>query len=127
MTQNTKKEEHKMQHYLLTVDVVPQRVRAHSYLTCPDDTLGVDVLGAATEKLLDVAEGIARELGTRLLPIILSTRLTGGEKVVREIVRREVPGARDKLRKPKKDAVYRMMWVWDTRDNPDDARLMALH
>lgn len=112
-----------LDHYLLTMDVIHGRLRMHGYLICDDKRL----MASACERLGDAAEKLARELGTRIfVPMAMATTLAAsGKKVVREILRRHSPEAKELMRKYKD--YHFTIWVWTTNDNPDDDKLMALH
>ena len=68
----------KLQHYLITLEIVPE-LRVHSYLMCkpPDSPKSID---HAVHAIMLKGEGIAKEVGVRLIPIILMTPLTAKDK-----------------------------------------------
>jgi hypothetical protein len=111
----------KRQHYLISMDIVPHKYRIHGFLMCDDERRVTD----ATNKIADEAEKIADELGVGLVPVLLVTELSTGTKLVRDIVCKHSPKAKEKIRTAKD--FHLTIWAWPTADNPDDACLMELH
>lgn len=111
-----------MEHYLLTMNVVHDQLRMHGYLMTNDK----QVLMRACDKLGYEAEKLAEKLGVRLLPLMLTTGPLSarGKKVVREIICQQAPQVKELLRKARK---FHFTLLVCTPNNPNDARLMALH
>jgi hypothetical protein len=96
----------------------------HAYLITNDR----GILAQAYDRIGDEAEKVARHLDTRIIaPIILATGplSAGGKKTVRDILCRHSPEVKELLLTAKDH--HFTIWVWSPRDNPDDAKLMALH
>ncbi|HEY1430780.1 MAG TPA: hypothetical protein VGF39_04010 [Stellaceae bacterium] len=110
-----------MNHYLLTLVLGPTshpRSYLHTYLMCAEDE--DRQVAAVSEKMLDVAE----EHGGCLLPLILATKLSSGSSLVRKILCERNEEAR-RLMAVAKD--YHLAMFTMTDDDPDNAKLMALH
>lgn len=103
-----------MNHYLITLDLYPKH-RMHAYLISrKKDTTAV------VNKMLDKAE----EYNCRPSMITLVTELSTGIGTVREILTKCSPEVKGLLEFAKDFHVS----VWTMpMDDPDDARLMALH
>jgi hypothetical protein len=116
------KMQHKMQHHLITMDILHDRLRVHGFLRCDN----AQSLVRAADKIADVAEQAAEELGVRLMPLMLSTVLSAnGKKIVRDAVLRYIPEAKETFQAATN--YHLMIWIWEPDKNPDDAQLMALH
>jgi hypothetical protein len=103
-----------LQHYLVSIDA--GGVHLHAYVMAPDQ----DYAHRAAERLVEIVE----DSGRRFVPIILTTHLTGGVDLVREIISRRSEEAREKL---KTATDYHLSIFQMPADDPDDARLMELH
>jgi hypothetical protein len=120
-----KKQRH---HYLLTYELFPGRLRMHAYLmvVTPDKQRARECLDHALERLIDEGDKFAEKTGFKILaPIILSTDLTTGADVVREIVMRNFPQTKKNMTTAKE--VHFTVWCWAPETSPDDAKLMELH
>jgi hypothetical protein len=114
----------KKQYYLLTYELVPGRFRMHAYLMVA--TTDRAALNVGIERLANEGDKLAEKMGFRVVaPIILSTHLTTGVKIVQDIVCKNFPQTKKNMLSAKE--VHFTVWAWGTKDNLDDAKLMELH
>ncbi len=106
-----------IKHYLLTVQIA-SNARMHCYLMTDDERQA----HAAADRLLTEAEKTGSDYP--LLSVVLMTSLSTGVELVREII--SARSAEVKRLLQTATDFHVSMWMMGD-DDPDDARLMALH
>ena len=107
-------------HLLVTLDLVPDVARLHSYVICQKSEQR-RLLDRVINRMFDEAES----RGIKPWPgIVLSTTLDDGWEIVEALLRRHFPDAMCKFDTVKN--FHMTMWAMEA-DDPDEQELMALH